>query len=111
MSPLEQHLIDEIVRITREIRKLEREAERVRKKLEKVRKVRIKTHCWRGHEFTPDNVRWHSKASGVRYRECRECERQRGREDYRRKKKNPAEAGSDVVTLEAQRQPQDCLPL
>lgn len=32
---------------------------------------RTKTHCWRGHEFTPENT----ARSSLGYRQCRECRR------------------------------------
>ena len=38
-----------------------------------------KTHCIRGHEFTPENTRFRNGR-----RECRECCRMRDRERYHR---------------------------
>lgn len=40
-----------------------------------------KTHCHRGHEFTPENI----ITRGEYWRECRECNRERSRE-YQREK-------------------------
>jgi hypothetical protein len=44
-----------------------------------------KTHCKRGHEFTPENTVHYSK-NGGKYvsRECRECRRLKGREGWAR---------------------------
>lgn len=40
-----------------------------------------KTHCLRGHDFTPENTRITKRG----YRSCRECERIRNRALYARK--------------------------
>ena len=40
-----------------------------------------KTHCLRGHDFTPENTRITKRG----YRSCRECERIRNRAQYARK--------------------------
>lgn len=45
-----------------------------------------KTHCPRGHEYTEDNIRWHSGR-----RECRTCVNQRDRERRAEKKRNRPE--------------------
>lgn len=37
---------------------------------------RAKTHCSRGHRFTPENTRLRTRCGGVQ-RECRQCERDR----------------------------------
>jgi hypothetical protein len=42
-----------------------------------------KTHCMRGHEFTPENT---YIATGRTWRNCRECGRQRDRERYKAKR-------------------------
>ena len=36
-----------------------------------------KTHCKRGHEFTPDNTRTHIKPNGSAMRVCLECRRRK----------------------------------
>ena len=41
-----------------------------------------KTHCIRGHEFTPENTYIHKKYGG---RMCRECHRERGRVSWKRR--------------------------
>ncbi|QOV97595.1 NUMOD4 motif-containing HNH endonuclease [Rhodococcus pyridinivorans] len=38
-----------------------------------------KTHCIRGHEFTPENTRTYTAATGRTHRYCRACERDRHR--------------------------------
>jgi hypothetical protein len=38
-----------------------------------------KTHCIRGHEFTPENTKIHSNQHGHIMRHCRECQRLRNR--------------------------------
>jgi len=32
-----------------------------------------KTHCKRGHEYTPENILWHGARQKRRNRQCREC--------------------------------------
>lgn len=32
-----------------------------------------RTHCKRGHEYTPENTRWHKNAKRDPYRICRKC--------------------------------------
>lgn len=44
-----------------------------------------KTHCSRGHEFTPENTHWDG-----RQRNCRTCRREWGRESYARRKAGTA---------------------
>ena len=44
-----------------------------------------KTHCMRGHEFAPDNIRWTSDGR----RQCRTCEAMRGARRDRRKPPRP----------------------
>jgi hypothetical protein len=41
----------------------------------------LKTHCVNGHEFTPDNIDWRLKPSGVMGRHCKACQRERQRRD------------------------------
>lgn len=36
----------------------------------------IKTHCSKGHEFTPENTGYYPHKDGRRRRQCRECNRQ-----------------------------------
>lgn len=43
-----------------------------------------KTHCDRGHEFTPDNTGQQKTAKGGTARFCRECSRMKWREYYAR---------------------------
>lgn len=45
-----------------------------------------KTHCKRGHEFTPENTRMDTGASGVAYKRCRTCTKKQ-QEGYYRKRK------------------------
>jgi hypothetical protein len=35
----------------------------------------LRTHCGKGHEFTPENTYWHSRDGGRPYRACRTCQR------------------------------------
>jgi hypothetical protein len=44
-----------------------------------------KTHCVHGHEFTPANTAWSTRASGYKRRTCRTCNRLKA-EAYRRRK-------------------------
>lgn len=37
----------------------------------------MKTHCIRGHEFTPENIKIKPHSNGKSYPECRVCERER----------------------------------
>jgi hypothetical protein len=46
------------------------------------RNLAAKTHCVRGHEYTPENT--YRKEDG--YRRCRECRRIDARANYRRSK-------------------------
>lgn len=46
---------------------------------EGVRRNALKTHCPKGHEYTPENT----FISGSPWRRCRECERARSRQYYR----------------------------
>lgn len=50
-----------------------------------------KTHCPRGHEYTPDNIKWHTRKNRSPSRECRTCdiERQRARRRGRRRHPRP----------------------
>jgi hypothetical protein len=41
-----------------------------------------KTHCIRGHEYTPDNTAVYLNERGTPYRACRQCERERQREPH-----------------------------
>jgi hypothetical protein len=51
----------------------------------------IKTHCKRGHEFTPENTRWLVNPSGAR--RCKECTRIYGRDRYARNPEQKNELG------------------
>lgn len=53
---------------------------------------RRQTHCKNGHEFTSDNTRL--VTSG--HRRCRQCERDRARADYWRKKGQPRPSGEVI---------------
>lgn len=44
----------------------------------------LKTHCPHGHEYTPENTRILTSASGGLARQCKECQRIRCRERYNR---------------------------
>lgn len=45
-----------------------------------------RTHCCRGHEYTPENTWWYTKRTGGRpARNCRTCIRERGEERRRRR--------------------------
>lgn len=45
------------------------------------------THCWRGHEFTPENtISRGRKSTGYNHRECRQCMNDHKKE-YRRRKR------------------------
>lgn len=46
-----------------------------------------KTHCKRGHEFTPENT---MRVKDGRYRACRTCYRNQSREWHRRRRARPA---------------------
>lgn len=46
----------------------------------------FKTHCRKGHLYTPENEYWTTLHNGRRYRECRQCAIQRMRERRRRAK-------------------------
>lgn len=47
----------------------------------------VRSHCVRGHEFTPANTRWYQTKSGHRGRYCRACiAEHRRRENQRRRK-------------------------
>ena len=43
-----------------------------------------KTHCHRGHEFTPENTRIERQRGGRRSRRCRECAREASKAAYAR---------------------------
>lgn len=45
-----------------------------------------KTHCIRGHEFTPENTIYHGKEN---FRRCRECNRARMRKGYVPRERQP----------------------
>lgn len=45
----------------------------------------VKTHCVHGHEFTPANTAWSTRASGYERRTCRACNRLKA-EAYRHRK-------------------------
>lgn len=42
--------------------------------------VNLRTHCCRGHEFTPENTAWDRYRNRVSSRQCRICRRERNRE-------------------------------
>jgi hypothetical protein len=46
----------------------------------------LRTHCKRGHEYTPENTYWHEKAKhkGVIRRDCRICMKERVSKFYQR---------------------------
>jgi len=44
----------------------------------------LKTHCHKGHEFTPENTSYTTSKSGGVARACKECQRLRCLERYRR---------------------------
>ena len=48
------------------------------------RRSAAQTHCKRGHEFTPENTKYHA---GTGSRVCIQCAREQAREYYRRKKR------------------------
>jgi len=51
-----------------------------------VQQQKTKTHCKRGHEFTPENTYIQTSKDGVTGRHCRACQKVRGKEHYARKK-------------------------
>lgn len=38
-----------------------------------------KTHCPKGHEYTPENIKWRNRPNRAPSRECRECDNERCR--------------------------------
>lgn len=36
--------------------------------------IAARTHCNRGHEFTPDNIYWRKGRNGKTYRQCKRCQ-------------------------------------
>lgn len=44
------------------------------------------THCPKGHEYTPENIRWEYRANGKGTRHCRECNRIRRRDFLARRR-------------------------
>jgi len=50
-----------------------------------------KTHCYKGHEFTPENTRPRVK-NGLPWRECRECSRLQGIKGHAAKRARDAAA-------------------
>jgi hypothetical protein len=67
-----------------------------------------KTHCKRGHEFTPQNELWSTEPeTGRKMRACRQCKRDREsariasnpreRPDKRREKSNTISSGYDLA--------------
>jgi hypothetical protein len=51
-----------------------------------------KTHCPRGHEYTPDNIRWQRAHGKILGRICKTCDNQRNRDEYWEwRKDNPVE--------------------
>jgi hypothetical protein len=56
-----------------------------------------KTHCKRGHEFTPENIRWVACRSGRPGRSCRTCERAAKRQRDRDRGAKPRGSGNGYV--------------
>lgn len=45
-----------------------------------------KTHCIYGHEYTPENTYVYTREDGTEEHQCRECNRRRQRDLYKRRK-------------------------
>lgn len=56
-----------------------------------------KTHCPKGHEYTPDNTRYQKKPTGTLGRKCLECHRVRSMERYHRRGVGPAGPDPDLL--------------
>lgn len=52
--------------------------------LEVKKKYKVRTHCNRGHEFTPENT-YYKKTPERTYRLCKECEKRRNHKNYLRR--------------------------